>query len=85
MQDWKSTVQDWKSVRLAECKVGRVQGWKSARLEECKIGRLQDWKRARLEKCKVGRVRLEECKKKKVEKSSKKVGFQLTNFQQIFW
>ena len=45
-----------KSVRLEECKVGRVLDWKIAIYEECKIGKVQDWKSARLEECKIGRL-----------------------------
>ena len=30
-------LQDWKSLILEKCKIGRVQDWKSERLEECKI------------------------------------------------
>ena len=40
-----------KSVRLKECKIGRVKDWKSERLEECKIGRVQDIS----EDCEIGR------------------------------
>ena len=42
---------DWKSVRLGECRIGRVYDWKSVRLKECEIERVQDWKSARLEDC----------------------------------
>ena len=37
---------DWKSVRLKECRIGRVQHWKS----------VEDWKSVGLEECKIGRV-----------------------------
>ena len=39
VQHWKS-VEDWKSVELEECMIGRVYDWKSVRLEECMIRRV---------------------------------------------
>ena len=54
-------VEDWKSVRLEECKIGRVYYLKNERLEGvglegCRIGRVKDWKSVRLGECRIGRV-----------------------------